>query len=344
MVISARILFLHVVLVGFFSCDREQTGLVGVKNDPVSLPKVSTWLVSNITSGSVTTGGSVSDDGGSAIAERGVCWGESPNPTLSNSKQTAINGARIFFNTPSGMKPGTLYYLRAYAMNSDGVSYGEEQVFRTLESSIETGTVTDRDGKTYITVKIGSQWWMAENLQVSRFRNGDPVKKASSVQEWSEIKDAACCQNSFDSNIRENDPGYLYNENAVNDPRGLAPEGWHIPTESDWNQLILELGGMETAVPKLWMYEQVRPDPRFSYTNLSGFSARYFKWSDLSPNGSGTPFCGTSPEPLIPVFNCWLASAGPSELPGVLILSSSRANVESNLSPWFGFPVRCIKD
>lgn len=342
--ILRRVILLSGILIGLYSCDREQTGSVGVKNDPASLPKVNTWLVSGITSESVVAGGTVSDDGGSAISERGVCWAESPNPTLSNSKQTAINGARIFFNHPSGMKPGTLYYLRAYAINSDGVSYGEVQVFRTLEASVETGIVTDRDGKTYVTVKIGSKWWMAENLQVSRFRNGDPIKKATSLKEWSVIGEAACCQNTFETNLRENDPGFLYNLTAVNDPRGLAPEGWHIPSETEWNQLIQELGGMEAAVPKLWMFEQVRPDPRYSYTNLSGFSARYVNWSDLSPYGEGAPFCGTSPEPAIPVFNCWITSSGPSDTPGFLILSSSRSSVDSNLSPWYGFPVRCVKD
>ena len=96
----------------------------------------------------------------------------------------------------------------------------------------------------YKSVKIGTQTWMTENLNVSTFRNGDPIPQAKSNEEWDladENKQPAWC-------YYENDPkngnkyGKLYNWYAVNDPRGLAPAGWHIPTDAEWTTLENQLG------------------------------------------------------------------------------------------------------
>jgi uncharacterized protein (TIGR02145 family) len=104
--------------------------------------------------------------------------------------------------------------------------------------------VTDINGKNYRTVIIGTQTWMAENLNVSTFRNGDPIPEAKTNEEWEkaskEGKPAWC--------YYENDPkngakyGKLYNWYAVNDPRGLAPAGWHIPSDAEWTTLGDHLG------------------------------------------------------------------------------------------------------
>ena len=101
--------------------------------------------------------------------------------------------------------------------------------------------VTDIDGNTYKTVKIGDQVWMAENLAVTRYRNGDPVSGVTELDEWVLLETGAWCES-------DNDPekgkayGKLYNWYAVNDPRGLAPEGWRVPTEEDWRKLEQHLG------------------------------------------------------------------------------------------------------
>jgi TolA-binding protein len=96
----------------------------------------------------------------------------------------------------------------------------------------------------YKSVKIGTQTWMAENLNVSTFRNGDPIMEAKTNEEWEkagkEGKPAWCNY--------ENDPkngakyGKLYNWYAVNDPRGLAPAGWHVPSDAEWTTLGDQLG------------------------------------------------------------------------------------------------------
>ena len=100
---------------------------------------------------------------------------------------------------------------------------------------------------------IGTQTWTAENLNVDHFRNGDPIKQATSYEDWKRAdvnKRPAWCYCNFDST---NGPVYgkLYNEYAVMDPRGLAPQGWRIPKEEDWKQLIQFLGGPKKAAKKM---------------------------------------------------------------------------------------------
>lgn len=108
------------------------------------------------------------------------------------------------------------------------------------------GSLKDsRDGRVYKTVKIGEQVWMAENLNVERFRNGDLIPHAKTEEEWinaSVKRIPAWCFYNNDP-INSTTCGKLYNWYAVNDPRGLAPIGWRIPSEADWNLLVKYLGG-----------------------------------------------------------------------------------------------------
>jgi uncharacterized protein (TIGR02145 family) len=136
-----------------------------------------------------------------------------------------------------------------------------------------TGTLTDsRDGKVYKTVVIGTQTWMAENLNVSSFRNGDPIPEAKTDEEWikaGENEQPAWC-------YYNNDPkngvkfGKLYNWYAVNDPRGLASLGWHVSTYEEWNELINYLGGVSEAGIKIKSNQGWKEN--YNGTNESGFT------------------------------------------------------------------------
>ena len=121
-------------------------------------------------------------------------------------------------------------------------------------------------------VKIGLQIWMAENLNVEHFRNGDPIPQAKTKEEWikagNEGKPAWCYYNNDKKN--RTTYGKLYNWYAVNDPRGLAPEGWRVPSLDNWKYLIQYLGGNEVAGKKM----KVGFINDTSSTNSSGFSAR----------------------------------------------------------------------
>jgi uncharacterized protein (TIGR02145 family) len=128
----------------------------------------------------------------------------------------------------------------------------------------------------YPSVEINGQVWMAENLSVQKFRNGDPIPLAESEYEWNrayETRRPAC---SYTRARGGSGAGYglLYNWWAVTDPRGLAPVGWHVPSSDEWQQLVDGLGGAERAGLALrgaggWKTGGAPAD----YSNSSGFSA-----------------------------------------------------------------------
>jgi len=106
----------------------------------------------------------------------------------------------------------------------------------------ETGTgVTDIDGNVYQTIIIGDQEWMAENLKVTHYRNGDAIPTGLSDSEWENLNSGAyAVYNDDESNA--DTYGYLYNWYAVDDSRTIAPEGWHVPTDEEWTTLTDYLG------------------------------------------------------------------------------------------------------
>ncbi|MEY4333756.1 MAG: hypothetical protein RLZZ196_2499 [Bacteroidota bacterium] len=126
-------------------------------------------------------------------------------------------------------------------------------------------------------VKIGENTWMVKNLDVSRFRNGDSIPEAKTKLEWAAYgmsKKAAWSH--YNNDIGEGaNYGKLYNWYAVNDPRGLAPEGWHIPTDVEWGLLVLELGGDKKAGEALkYTYGWANTNTGSGNgTNSSGFEA-----------------------------------------------------------------------
>ncbi len=102
-------------------------------------------------------------------------------------------------------------------------------------------TVTDIDGNAYKTIKIGDQWWLAENLRVTHYRNGDAIPNIKDNTAWSTLSTGAyCAYNNDNGNIETY--GVLYNWYAVDDSRKIAPAGWHVPTDADWKELEMYLG------------------------------------------------------------------------------------------------------
>lgn len=95
-------------------------------------------------------------------------------------------------------------------------------------------------------IKIGNQEWLTENLNVDHFNNGDEIQQIESAEDWlmylKEKKPAWCYYENDASN--EKKYGKLYNWHAVNDPRGIAPKGYHIPSDTEWTELIDYLDGV----------------------------------------------------------------------------------------------------
>jgi uncharacterized protein (TIGR02145 family) len=160
-----------------------------------------------------------------------------------------------------------------------------------------TGTVTDYDGNVYQTVKIGDQWWMAENLNVTHFNNGDEIPYINE-EYWYEyngrydeendryLNNSAFCYYNDDSTNAET-YGALYNAFAVRDSRGLAPEGWHVPSDEEWNELQIYLGMRPGQIDSL---DYAGNDIGFKLKATSGWDD--YESSDPEYGGNGTDEAG----------------------------------------------------
>lgn len=122
------------------------------------------------------------------------------------------------------------------------------------------------------TIKIGKQVWMAENLNVTHYRNGDPIIMLEPDDFWRQTTDGAWCYYNNDS-VNYAVYGNLYNWYAVNDSRGLCPEGWRIPSTDDYNKLVKHLGTDSTAGIFLKDTSSVWSSSDGMSTNSSKFSA-----------------------------------------------------------------------
>lgn len=206
-----------------------------------TLPMVTTDEVTNITGTTAVSGGEVTHEGASEVIKHGVCWGTSHNPTL-DDHYTEANGGGSFASNLMNLVPGTTYYVRAYATNSNGTGYGNEVSFTTT-FTCGTSTVQDNDPtpNTYTTVQIGNQCWMAENLRSTRYADGTPIAEGTDLSETTPYRYAP-----------GNNPvatyGYLYNWVAVmhgansseanpSGVQGICPTGWHVPSDAEWTEL-----------------------------------------------------------------------------------------------------------
>lgn len=143
-------------------------------------------------------------------------------------------------------------------------------------TSISWKFATIHSSGLYKEITIGKQVWMTTNLNVDKFRNGDPIPQAKTDQEWQKAgysKQPAWCYYNNDS-ANGDKFGKLYNWYAVNDPRGLAPAGWHVPDDSEWAALMEYLEGEKkekTAGSKLKSKTGWKDNGNGS--NASGFTA-----------------------------------------------------------------------
>jgi uncharacterized protein (TIGR02145 family) len=206
------------------------------------------------------------------------------------------------------------------------LKYGNAQQYKSLKDM--------RDGKVYKTVKIGEQVWMAENLNVSKFRNGDLIPQAKTIEDWvkaGESKKPAWCyyENNPTNGIKY---GKLYNWYAVNDPRGLAPKGWIIPSYDSWKILIDFLGGILSAGVKI--KSKVGWNLDANGTNESGFSGL--------PGGN----CGVGMgfDHIRSRSSWWTASEVNLYKTIQISIWATGLLIDSYVHKNMGLSVRCIKD
>lgn len=221
---------------------------------PAKLSIVTTDSVTNITYNTAAVYSNITNDGGTPITARGICWSTITNPTTGDKKTVDGSGVGVYESNITELHDTTSYYVRSYSTNSVGTAYG-------TQTSFTTGIIPN----------ILSQW-MLSNLDVVTYQNGDSIPKVTDTTAWKNLTTGAWCYYNNDSTHGAL-YGKLYNWYAVNDPRGLAPKGWHIPTKQEWSNVVLYLGGDIVAGGKLkttdlWLI------PNTGATNETGFNGR----------------------------------------------------------------------
>ena len=211
------------------------------------MPTVLTLSVTDVKASQATVTGNVTATGGETSLVRGVCWSTSQSPTVNDNHTADSSGAGIFTSHITGLTPDTTYYVCAYATNSVGTAYGEQQSFTTRSAFYcGTDTLTDYDGNVYHTVEIGQQCWMRENLRTTHYSDGTDILPGGTT--FSATVAYRYAPNDNSSNVPFY--GYLYNRAAVmrgaptsnanpSGVQGICPDGWHVPSGAEWMQLIL---------------------------------------------------------------------------------------------------------
>ncbi len=255
----------------------SQTFILQFSGTQIQLATISTDSITNITQNSATCYSHVIADGGALVTARGVCWSTSQYPTINDSHTTDGIDTGAFTSSLTDLALGTTYFIRAYAVNSEGAAYGNQ-----LEITIGTTfdglpcpdmpTVTDHQGNVYNTVQIGQQCWTKENMRcttspstgttilttanhyayseysyypysysskMAYYPNGD----SSQVTTYGLLYNWNAAVDTFNTAYEEISTNTNYdNHNAVSvtfvgNRRGICPEGWHVPSDEEWTQL-----------------------------------------------------------------------------------------------------------
>jgi len=322
------LLFLCTLFLLVYSCKKGENN---------NLPEVETLSVTNISVAFALSGGKVIDEGETSVTARGVCWSTEQMPTIKDSLSTDSTGTGSFTSAIIGLNPGTRYYIRAYATNAGGTGYGDTISFETENY----GSVTDIDGNTYNTIVIGDQTWMAENLKVIRYGNGDSIPNVKDSAQWFNLTTGAY-------SYYDDEPGNaiiygnLYNWYTVADSRKLCPAGWHVPTVEEWRNLFLYLGFDSTqySASTRMVACKVREagiihweSPNTGATNESGFTAL--------PGGYRRLYVGSYAR--MKIVGNWWTSTLVGEMPNHLYIAID-VSTGGAVRKEDGFSIRCLKD
>ena len=321
-------------------CDSLRLGILKAnKQDTIrllscfALPIISTTAATEISISSVMTGGNITSDGGSPIISRGVLWGLSNNLNISlNTKTSDGTGIGKFASKIENLSSAVKYYVRSYATNVVGTSYGEEFVFTTsiISGNSIIGTIVGANGRI----------WLDRNLGAERVALGiDDINSFGELYQWGRGKDGHQLRTSNTTSILSTSdvPGnglfiipsnfsdwrVIQNDKlwqGVNGLNNVCPIGFRLPTEAEWNTELSSWSSKDAAGAfasslKLPMSGR-RGSEEISYA-LSGY------WSSTV---SGTN-------------SIRLAFAKSASLSG----STQNPWVQAATRAW-GFSVRCIKD
>ena len=288
--------------------------------------------------------------------------------TLNNNEYRKVNlTIELDFNDP-GFISNPIIRLLTLIEQSQEFSFAESITKQLkpfigkapLEPILLEIYVADVDGNSYKTVKIGNQVWMAENLKVTHYQNGDPITTGYRDYKWKVSSTGAFAVYPYDNDYGNVEScggdcaevyGNLYNWYAVDDSRNIAPAGWHIPTDEEWMELVMYLGMSYEEAHTLCLYRGTDEG-----SQLAG-NADLWEFGILKYNGE----FGTSGFNALP-GGCrgdhfggfgslgnggsfWSSTAYNRDEAWLQHLDHSESKViQYHIGKRFGFSVRCVRD
>lgn len=302
-----------------------------------TLATLRTYAVYHITQATARSYFDITWDGGSLVIHSGLCWSTSQNPTIADNKTP--DGAVWL----SGLSEGTTYYVRAFATNSAGTGYGNQESFTTLPGgpvifnpNLTYSTITDIEGNAYKTIQIGTQIWMAENLKTTKLNDNTVIQNVTSNNEWINLTSPGYCWYNNSETPYKAEYGAMYNWFTINTGK-ICPAGWHVPSSGEFYTLVTFAGDENSAGIKLketgtthWESSNQDPAP----TNETGFTAvpggeRYGNDGTFALIGEYCEMWTTSPD----IY--------PNDVIYMLFVNYAIYAYRINTS---GYYVRCIKD
>ncbi|NQU67205.1 MAG: fibrobacter succinogenes major paralogous domain-containing protein [Candidatus Marinimicrobia bacterium] len=272
--------------------------------------------------------------------------------------KSVITGVALILISGCSTEPEDVYGCT----DPDALNYNPESTVDdgSCEYSIVEcdDTITDLDGNVYEAVLIGNHCWMAENLKVTHYRNGDEIPTGHSDSEWSNLSTGAYAIYPWDNDDASQNTcggdcadvyGNLYNGYTVEDDRGICPEGWHVPTNEEWMDLEMALG---------MSFEEAHgfEDRGTNEGSKMGGNADLWNSGDLEDNGEfGTSGFIALPGGCRSSINgygyigdlgyYWSSTEYGSNYAGIRYLFYNNSRVyRVTGSKHFGFPVRCTGD
>ncbi len=274
------------------------------KTETENILSITTEEIEIFSEGIYTFKGTITGSGKAVITEHGFCWSESGNPETDGAliKLGSGNQSGSFSTTVYDVLPGTTYFVRAFAITNSVTYYGDEKSFTTPDTL--PLLIIDVDHNIYYSVKIGDQTWMSENLKATRYSDGSAIPRVEERLAWFDFSlytRAYCWYENYGAIGTTN--GALYTWPAAmniytagdikpGNVQGVCPDGWHLPSDSEWKQLEIYLGmSLAEADEENWRGENEGgkmkhegilywTNPNTGSINESGFSALPAGWRD----------------------------------------------------------------
>lgn len=342
-----NIIVLAVILIGFTALSNCKKGEDSTVTEIKPPGKVTTSGVLATSSYGAVLAGHVADMGGAEFFVQGFCVDTIPDPdTLTVWYEQKSNYNQIhdtiyyyldtiylylvgeknfnpgsFIEGYSSLLPSTIYYARAFAVNEAGITYGNQLKFAT------DPLINDVEGRTYGTASIGTQVWLTENLETSKFNDGEPIPLVENFEEWRILNSPGYYAFSW-SGIEDCWQETLYNWHSVN-TRKLCFVGWHVPAWEEWKEFADYVGFSSNEwgnFKQAYNFCIFKADNTVIMDTINGIKG----WQTINNRA------GLEPQWWSSTFSCYDSA-------WYFTLDLKKAML-SEYNKKYGLPVRCIKD